>query len=764
MVVAAIRLRGRPSLWRTKLRFVVSRLFIVLAMAAAGCDSRPTPTPESKAQPSGAASNDLGEFAGSESCKECHRQAYDEWKGSHHANAQRDLSPALDDEVFSPTRTIHHASQTSTASKEGGKYTLTTAGLESPAQPFVPSAALGVDPLWQYIIPGPNGRFQLTELAWDPAKKEWFNVYGEEDRKPGEWGHWTGRGMNWNSMCAPCHTTAYHKNYQVKSDAYASAYVEQGVGCESCHGALGKHVEFQRARPQGSYFADKTVPKLSPDQYLAVCGACHSRHGDLTGKFRPGDEYYDHFDPALPDLSNIFYPDGQILDEDFEFNVFMLSYMHDSGVRCNNCHSPHTSKIRKPLNDLCMDCHRSSMGGRIAIDPAGHGFHPLDKGGSKCTDCHYPQTPYMQRHWRHDHGMTIPDPQLTKEFGIPNACSRCHTDKSVDWAIEWTDKWYGARMNRPTRDRARVLARLKRGDLTAVTEAIRLLGEQRNSTWRAVFLKMLAPALHESPDPQVRQTVQQTMLDRLKDSAPIVQSAAIEGLEPLGESVAEQIKPALSAPYRVVRVKAAWALRQGLDLTSPAGQELSAMLTYSLDQPTGAFRWANYLTETGQPEQALSWFAKAVAWDPGSAPFRHSYAVALSQTHRLDEALQQLDAAARTAPRDAIYPYSRGLILAELGRGAEARDALKLAVELDPRPARFWYNLGLAEYQLGDAGAALAAIEKAEQLEPSAADYPYTRATIYLGMNNREQARAAAQQALRIDARHAATLRLMNEL
>jgi tetratricopeptide (TPR) repeat protein len=319
-------------------------------------------------------------------------------------------------------------------------------------------------------------------------------------------------------------------------------------------------------------------------------------------------------------------------------------------------------------------------------------------------------------------------------------------------------------MNRPTRDRARVLARLKRNDLTAAPEAIKLLGEQKNGVWRAAILKMLAPALLDAPDAGTRQAVRDAMLDRLRDGSPAAQAAAIEALEPLGDDVTEQIRPCLQAPYRIVRVKAAWALRRGLDLTSPVGQELSALLTYNLDQPTGAFRWANYLTETGKPDQALAWYAKAVAWDGGSAPFRHSYAVALSQVGRLEDALTQLQAAARVAPNDALYPYSMGLTLAELGRLPEAREALARAVQIDPRQARFWYNLALAESHGGNASGALAAIEKAEKLDPDIADYPYIRATIHLQMNERDQARTAAQQALRIDPKHTAALQLMNGL
>ena len=49
-----------------------------------------------------------------------------------------------------------------------------------------------------------------------------------------------------------------------------------------------------------------------------------------------------------------------------------------------------------------------------------------------------PVTVYMQRHPRRDHGFTIPDPLLTKELNIPNACNRCHANQTTDWALKYT--------------------------------------------------------------------------------------------------------------------------------------------------------------------------------------------------------------------------------------------------------------------------------------------------------------------------------------
>jgi hypothetical protein len=47
--------------------------------------------------------------------------------------------------------------------------------------------------------------------------------------------------MNWNSMCAVCHNTQLHKNYDPANDTYHTRMVEHGVGCEACHGPRKAH-------------------------------------------------------------------------------------------------------------------------------------------------------------------------------------------------------------------------------------------------------------------------------------------------------------------------------------------------------------------------------------------------------------------------------------------------------------------------------------------------------------------------------------------
>ena len=84
--------------------------------------------------------------------------------------------------------------------------------------------------------PSPDGRWQSHELAYESAKGAWFNVFDQEHRRPGECGHLTGRGMNWNTMSAQYHMTGYKPNDVVATDSFHATWIEQGIGCIQCHG------------------------------------------------------------------------------------------------------------------------------------------------------------------------------------------------------------------------------------------------------------------------------------------------------------------------------------------------------------------------------------------------------------------------------------------------------------------------------------------------------------------------------------------------
>ncbi|MBI5773208.1 MAG: ammonia-forming cytochrome c nitrite reductase subunit c552 [Verrucomicrobia bacterium] len=698
-------------------------------------------------------------YAGSATCKDCHPQAYEAWRKSHHGLAERAVDPQLDQAAFDPPHTIKHGTQTSEARRDGDQFHITTAGLGGHQMNFTPDRVIGESPLRQFLIPTSGGRWQTMELAFDPAKRDWFDIFGNEDRQPGEWGHWTGRGMNWNQMCASCHNTRVRKNYQPATDTYRTTMAEQTVSCESCHGPMGDHVGWQKKYPGKSN--DPTARKLSRDQMLDACGACHARRGELTGDFQPGDAFLDHFTLSIPDESDLFYPDGQVRDEDYEFTSFHSSKMHTAGVRCVDCHEPHSSKTLIEGNLLCLRCHGPPLPPSVKIDPIAHSFHKEGTPGSHCVDCHMPQTTYMQRHARRDHGFTIPDPLLTKQHNIPNACNRCHADKSVDWAIEAVERWYGPRMNRPTRTRAQWIAAARAGAPNAHSNLLRLLTDEKIPLWRASAANLLRPW---ASDPVVSGALARVA----RDTNALVRSMAARSLGSTAPQLDAGARAALQAllidSTRAVRVEAAWGLRATLDTNSLAGSELLHSMELNRDQPAGLLQVGQWLSDRGDAAGALQTFQKAVEWDGGSAPLRQTLAVALSTAGRAAEAVKELEAACKLAPRDANLRFNLALGLNEAGRVPEATRALEQTVELDPQFSRAWYNLGLAYQARQDTERALRTLLRAESISPNFPDAPFARATILARLGRNNEAIAAARRALEISPGHSAATALLNSL
>lgn len=721
-------------------------------------------------------------YGGSASCKECHAEAYEAWAKSHHGLAERLPEAKLDDAAFVPPGTFQHGTQQTATRKSGDRYEIITAGLNATQEVFQVDRVIAHVPLRQMLVPFPGGRWQATEAAWDPRADEWFNVYGAEDRRPGEWGHWTGRGMNWNAMCATCHNTRLRKNYDAAHDIYRTTMVERGVGCESCHGPMKAHNDWQSGN-QGKHLKDPTLKKLSRDQMFDTCAACHSRRGEITGDPKPGESFFDHHLLSIVDESDLFYPDGQVRDEDYEVTAFLGSKMYHKGVRCADCHDFHSAKVRLPGNMMCLSCHGPGQTNAPVINPVTHsrhkvfGFdtngvmldfdlgdyqpHALKETGGECVNCHMPQTVYMQRHSRHDHGFTIPDPLLTKQFGIPNACNRCHQDQSTDWALKYVEAWYGEKMNRPYRQRAQTIARARIGDDTARAALLQMLQTDEQDYWRAVAANLLERWVTETP-------VANTLATRLADTNALVRQSIIQTLAALGDAASPEIRGAISNrladPARNVRVVTAQVFLPSLNLESLAGSEFLHMLRHNSDQPAGQMQLGALALARGDSTNALQHFQTAVRWDPYAPGIRHELAIVLSQLGRPRESLRELQEAVRLAPREAEFHFKLALAWNELGESAQALAELEETLKLDPRHARAGYNLGLARNAAGNPLGAIHALLAAESVEPRDPRIPYARATIHARLGQMSEARQAAQRALEINPQFTEATALLQQL
>ena len=150
-----------------------------------------------------------------------------------------------------------------------------------------------------------------------------------------------------------------------------------------------------------------------------TCDRCHSRRGQFSENWRPGQPLTDTHLPAFL-TSDLFEDDGQMKDA-FNTSSFQQSKMFAKGVVCIDCHDTHSGKLKAAKSEVCSQCHDQKKFAATA-----HTGHPQSAGSPDCVACHMPVRTYMVVDPRHDHSFRVPRPDLTVKFGIPNACASCH--------------------------------------------------------------------------------------------------------------------------------------------------------------------------------------------------------------------------------------------------------------------------------------------------------------------------------------------------
>ena len=410
-------------------------------------------------------------FVGSETCAGCHQAEAQLWQGSHHQQAmdhatEKSVLGDFEDASFD-NYGVH-----SRFFRNDGKFLVETDGPDGQLATFEVKYTFGVYPLQQYLIEFPDGRIQALSIGWDTRSKEqggqrWFHLYPNEDIKHDDILHWTKLNQNWNFMCAECHSTGVQKNYDAANDRYHSTWAQINVGCETCHGQGSRHVAWVKSEqswwPFGKH-EDKSKglavrfdersdvawrhdPKTgNPQRNFAppvlrkeveTCGLCHARRAEFSEEWVPGQWLSDTH--VVSGLSHgLYFADGQMQDEVYNYGSFKQSKMFAAGVTCSDCHDPHSDKLRVSGDGVCLQCHLPDKYATTA-----HNHHAATTQPIACASCHMPTRTYMVVDRRHDHSLRIPRPDLSVKLGTPNACNDCHADKSAEWAASGVDTWFG---------------------------------------------------------------------------------------------------------------------------------------------------------------------------------------------------------------------------------------------------------------------------------------------------------------------------------
>lgn len=423
-----------------------------------------------------------------------------------------------------------------------------------------------------------------------------------------------------------------------------------------------------------------------------------------------------------------------------------------------------------------MQCHGPERKlGATLIDPVSHGNHAEGSMGNNCVACHMPMTTYMQRDPRHDHGFHIPDPLLTKQLGIPNACQSCHDPDydplaapipigtaptlDNDTLIRAVDTWYGEKMVRPERRRTYAINAAYEGHGNW-RELLQLMQGSIFPAWRATLLQL---TLSNAYEPEVINAA----IEEAEHSSPLVRTAAAQVLAAAGQNpkALETLRKLATDPVNSVKIAAAYGIMAEIRPGHPAYQAFIKNLAHNADQPLGAINQAHYAIINQKPKTAEKWYQKAIQWDPYSAGIHQEFAIFLSQQGRPDEAEEYLKNAAELEPENAYWSYLLALSAAEQGKLDMARRYFQQCLERDPQFSRAWYNLGLLYAQENDIEKAIDAIRMAERHSADNPDYPYALATVLMRDPSRiQEAVQALLRALEVSPNHGPSNQLMQSL
>ena len=114
------------------------------------------------------------QYVGTETCAGCHADQETDWKGSHHDLA---MQPADETTVLGnfADATFTHFGVTSTFYRRDGDYFVRTDGPDGKLREFRIAYTFGFEPLQQYLIAFPDGRYQALNVCWDtrPCRCLW---------------------------------------------------------------------------------------------------------------------------------------------------------------------------------------------------------------------------------------------------------------------------------------------------------------------------------------------------------------------------------------------------------------------------------------------------------------------------------------------------------------------------------------------------------------------------------------------------------------
>ncbi|MBX7246675.1 MAG: hypothetical protein K1X53_14355 [Candidatus Sumerlaeaceae bacterium] len=436
-------------------------------------------------------------------------------------------------------------------------------------------------------------RFVRLPVAYSMEENRWFHL-SEAFFSPDGMDYHANTAV-WDANCIFCHNVGADPGWNGSKRAnpivgmegtFDSHVAELGIACEACHGpgeahlqkwkSVSKPVTLPASRPADASIVNPE--RLAKDLSTMVCGHCHGQRvpaeeaaiRKIMAKgdpYRPGEDLSKYYKPVTHEtrvgefsFAPRFWKDGSPRLTAYEYQGLLRSKCFTKGnMNCLSCHTMHEGdphgQLRPDLpgNKLCLQCHHEYEGEKLTA----HTHHPEGAPGSSCIACHMPPVVYGVMSWHPTHEIKTPDPVHSAEFKKPDACTVCHTDKSLQWAEARVRDWW-PKEGRTTAALAAEFATpeipraLFAGDAVYRTLAAQRLGlpapSRRMAKWA---VPMLAMALTDEY-PNVRRTARNSLVALTGDSSlPQALDPAEARTEAMGRWAHDPVTPAPSARTRM---------------------------------------------------------------------------------------------------------------------------------------------------------------------------------------------------------------------
>jgi len=727
-------------------------------------------------------------FVGVNVCGSCHKEQFKLWQGSHHDLAmqhanEKSVLGDFNDAVFT------YNGIKSRFYKKGNKFFVHTDGEDGKLNDYEISFTFGFDPLQQYLIEMSGGRLQTLTIAWDSRSKKqggqrWFHLYPDSKHTYRDTLHWTGIDLNWNYMCAECHSTNLQKKYNATTDQYETTWSEINVACEACHGPGQKHLKWAgdgknkakntqkgllvslKDSSVAQWHIDtktgnaKPQPRGSYSNQIETCARCHSRRSILREDYVYGRAIGDSHRVSLLE-ENLYYADGQIKDEVYVYGSFLQSNMYADGVNCNDCHNPHSLKLHNTGNQLCLRCH-----GDEKYNNKKHHHHKEKSTGSMCVECHMPETNYMIVDPRRDHSMRVPRPDLSDQYATPNACIACHKKRSNKWAAGYFKKWYAGKIDGlPPGLEAFHAAR------TDQLNAEKLLLEAANDKVTPGIIR--ATAVHEMAQNLSSRSLQ-NIVSMLHDKDPLVRAASISAIDVLPPKQRLELGyNLLMDENKMVRLAAAQSLAiMPADLLSAeqatvlkqAVKEYFAAQQINADRPEAQMNMGLMFVGFGDFQRAESAYQAALKLQPTFVQAYINLADLYRGQNRDDDAEKILHKALSVETNNPHAHHAMGLLQVRKKQMQSALLSLQKAYELLPDSGRYAYVYSVALNSTGNSKQALAVLKKAHMLHANNREILTALVSFNQELGNNKQALKYAKQLLSINPQDPSVNNLVEQL